>query len=365
MFRIMYNQVTTETDLFIELIKRFSVLDAVRGAPLDRDELGERLDVSTATTYRLTGWLDKRGLIEESDGAFALTALGEVVAEEVSTFEAAVRAVLGPTTLDLLTDLIRHAPMLCALDEGPLYRREVEQRLDVSKATSHRFTRSLTEKGLVERSEAGFVNTESGEVIADAASTFESNTRMAFCLGPVLEAIYDTTPEFDIEIFADATVRSTDHGDFFGPMTRCVSLFQGTETFRGFDTASIAPAYMEEFNHRILNGMETEVIDPPEVAADIMDNYPEKCVQVCVSEYFTHWLHDDLPFGLVIFDERVGIGVRDADSRTLRAFVDTNSEAAREWAEAVYESYKKEAVRLEHFTKPGLREAMTSMKRAA
>lgn len=131
--------------------------------------------------------------------------------------------------------------------------------------------------------------------------------------------------------------------------------------FRGFDTASVAPTYMDEFHHRILDGMETEIIDSPEVAEDIMDNYPEKCVQVCVSEYFTHWLHDNLPFGLVIFDDRIGIGVRDADSRMPQAFVDTDSPVAREWAEAVYESYKEESIRLERFTKKGLREAMATV----
>lgn len=363
----MQDQAIAETDLFIEIVKRFPVLDALRRKPRDREELGRRLDVSTATTYRLSGWLGKKGLIEESDSVFTLTVLGEVIADAAFTFETDVRTVLGPatTTPDLLIGLIRHSPILEALREESLDRREVEQCLDMSRATSHRHTKSLAEKDLIERPDGEFTLTDLGEIVTDAVSTFETNTRMVLCLAPVLEAVHDTTPDFDIGIFADATVTSAEHGDAYGPMTRFVSLFQETETLRGFDTLSIAPTYMEEFHQRILNGMETEVIDPPEVAADIMDNYPEKCVEVCVSEYFTHWLCDDLPYGLVIFDERAGIGVRDADTRTVWAFVDTDAPAAREWAETVYESYRQEAVRLEHFTKTGFKEAMATLEGTA
>ena len=359
----MQNHAMIETDLFIELVKRFPVLDALQGGPFDREEIGQRLDVSVATSYRLTGWLGKNGLIEDSNDAFGLTALGEVLADMVSTFETNVQTALGPatTTPDLLIDLIRHSPMLEALQGESLDRRELEQQLDISRATSHRHTKALTEKGLLRRSDGEFALTEPGEVVADTVTTFGTNARTALCLAPVLGAVHDTAPGFDVEAFADATVTSAEHGDAYGPMTRFVSLLGETETLRGFDTFSIAPTYMEEFQQRILDGMETEVIDPPAVTENVMDNYPERCVQVCVSEYFVLWLHDDLPYGLVIFDDRVGIGVRDPDTRTLRAFVDTDSAAAREWAEAVYESYKQEAIRLEHFTKKGLREAMATM----
>ena len=358
----MQDQGIVESDLFAELVKRFSVLDALQDESFDRKKLKKRLNVSTATTYRLTGWLGKNGLIAEPDGAFVLTAPGEVITKVVSTFETDVRSALRPatTTPDLFIDLIRHSSMLEALQGGTLDRRELEQRLEISRATSHRHTKSLTEKGLIERPGGEFVLTESGKVVADTVSTFVTNARMTFCLRPVLGAVHDTAPGFNVEVFADATVTSAKHGDAYGPMTRFVSLLGGTETLRGFDTFSIAPTYMEKFQQRILDGMQTEVIDPPAVTENVMDNYPERCVQVCVSKYFTLWLHDDLPYGLVIFDDRVGIGVRDPDTRTLRAFVDTDSAAAREWAEAVYESYKEEAVRLEHFTKKGLREAMAT-----
>ena len=65
-----------------------------------------------------------------------------------------------------------------------------------------------------------------------------------------------------------------------------------------------------------------------------------------------------MPFGLALFDDRTAIDVRDPETRALRALVDTDSPAVREWAEAVYEAYRRESAPLESFTKKGLREAL-------
>lgn len=69
-------------------------------------------------------------------------------------------------------------------------------------------------------------------------------------------------------------------------------------------------------------------------------------------------MHDDLPFSLAVFDDRVGIGVCESNARQLRVFVDTGSREVREWAEAVYEVYESEAFLMEEFTHQGFRETM-------
>lgn len=66
-------------------------------------------------------------------------------------------------------------------------------------------------------------------------------------------------------------------------LTRFITLVQETKTLRGINTCRIAPTYMEEFQGCILDGMQTELIDLPHITEDIMESYPEKCVQVCVS----------------------------------------------------------------------------------
>lgn len=261
---------------------------------------------------------------------------------------------------DGFLELIRRAPMLEALRDGPLARAELEERLGISRATSHRFTRSLGNRGLIERVDGEFQLTLPGEAVTAAIVGFKAEAATALRLAPVLEVAGQTVPPFPLQAFTEATVTSADHGDPHAPMARYVSLVRETATLRGFDTWAIAPTYLEEIQDRILDGMVTELIDPLPVVEDIMDNYPERCVEVCVSGYLTIRLHDALPFGLAVFDDRVGIAVRDPDTGALRTFVDTDASAAREWADATYERFKAESVLLEDFTKKGLREAVAN-----
>lgn len=355
-----------EQALLVDLLDRVDVLHAFREEPVGRDGLRRRLDVSVATSYRLTGWLREQGLLAETDDGFQLTRLGEAIRDVAVTFERDVASAAGrPTDPDTLSDIVRYAPHLRALANGPLYRRELQERLDVSRATSHRHTGALAEMGLIERVDGAFALTDAGRGLRRAVTSFENDAGIAFALGPVLDVIDDTEPGVDPKAFSGATVTSAEGGSAYSPMDRATSLFRESESFRGLDPASIAPLYMEEFHGRVLAGVETEIIQTPEVTAEVMANYPEACVEVCVSEYFTHWLHDALPFGLVIFDGRVGVGVRDPDGRTPRAFVDTDDPDVREWAESVFEAYREDAVLLERFTEPGLAAAREALDGAA
>lgn len=263
-----------------------------------------------------------------------------------------------PSDPDGFLELIRRAPMLEALRERPLDRRDLEERLDISRATSHRFTRWLGEHGLIERADGEFQLTELGRAVTAALTDFKTETGTAFQLAPVLEASAESGHPIPLAAFGDAVVTRSDTGDPHAPMTRYVSLVQQTSTLRGFDTWAIAPTYMGEIQERILDGMQTELIDPRPVVEDVMDNYPERCVEVCVSGNLTIRLYESFPFGLALFDDRLGIAVRDPETNALTAFVDTDSPAAREWAEAVYDTYEARSTLLESFTKKGLREAL-------
>lgn len=262
---------------------------------------------------------------------------------------------------DELIRVLRHRHVFAELQDEALERRQLEDRLSVSRATSHRYVRTLEELGLVEKTNGRFVLTDLGTDIAGAVATYEREISARLRLAPMVDVMADVTPPIDIAAFEEATVTNVEHGDPFAPLTRFVSLVQETETLRGINTCHIAPTYMDEFQGRILDGMQTELIDHPQILEDIMERYPEKCVQVCVSENLTLWIHEDrnaLPFGLVLFDDRVGIGLFDTTKGTLEAVIDTDDPAAIAWATAVYSRYQAESSQLENFTKKGLQNAV-------
>lgn len=262
---------------------------------------------------------------------------------------------------DDLIQVLRHRHVFAELREGPLERRELEDRLGVSRATSHRYVRTLDEVGLIEKIDGRFVLTALGTDVAESVGTFEIEVGTRLQLAPMMAVMRDITPLVDITAFETATVTNAMHGDPFAPLTRFVSLVQGTETLRGINTCRIAPTYMDEIQERILDGMQTELIDLPRILEDIMERYPEKCVQVCVSENLVLRIHEEqdaLPFGLVIFDDSVGIGLFDEQKGTLVSFIDTDEPAAIEWATAVYDQYQSTSSHLENFTKKGLQKAV-------
>ncbi|EMA43618.1 helix-turn-helix transcriptional regulator [Halococcus saccharolyticus] len=243
-----------------------------------------------------------------------------------------------------LIELIRRAPVLEALrEEGMMDRRELEQHLDVSKSTVHRFTRFLLENGLIERAGGEFVLTPLGEVSAEEIAAFDTSIQTAWQLAPVLEVANAHGVDIDLKAFADATVTIAAPGNPYRPVNRFMSLVSETDSLRGLDPASINPLHMDDIYQRIVDGMETEAVFPPAVIENILTSNPERAKTAFESGNLTLRVHDDLPFGLTLCDNRIGVGIYDEDTGLLRTYADTDAPAAHEWAEAVYTTYRDEA----------------------
>jgi predicted transcriptional regulator len=255
-----------------------------------------------------------------------------------------------------LIDLIRRGPVLEALREaGAMDRRELEQHLDVSKSTVHRFTRALRENGLIERSGSEFVLTPLGEESAAEVAAFSTAIETVWKLAPVLRATSAHGIDFDVAAFTDATVTTAAPGNPYRPVNRFMTLVNETDTLRGLDPASINPLHLDDIYERIVEGMTTDAVFPPAVVAELLTANPERAERAFESGYLTLRVHDDLPFGLTICDERVGVGIYDDDTGLLRTYADTAAPAAHEWAESVYTTYRDEATELtEHTELSGL-----------
>jgi len=241
---------------------------------------------------------------------------------------------------DLLGDVVRHGPVLEALRGGPLDRREIEETLDVSRATSHRFTQWLDEHGYVEKVRSRFVLTGPGQVVADEVMRFEANIQTADRLAPLLDVVCEDHQEFIVEPFVDANVAVAEPTDPYRPVERFLSLVGESTTFRGFNTTHMAPLVLGEFHHQVFEETETEIIYLPSIAEKLVETYPEQAKRAVDRGHLTLRTRDDLPYGLAIFDEGVGLGGYDESTGLMQVFVDTESPIAREWAERVYASIR-------------------------
>lgn len=244
------------------------------------------------------------------------------------------------TGTERLVTLVRRRPVLEALREGSHDRRDLESRLDVSKPTVLRATGTLAEFGLVERVDGRFRLTAQGEVVAAALDRFERIERAASRLGPFLR-----TTDYDVAVehFADAEVTTRAPGDPYRPVRRFMTLVDRTDRLRGFDVATVAPGNVDSLYQQIVDGMRTDVCYPESVVETIVETAPERSTAAAESGNLTLRIAKDLPCGLALFDERVGLGGYDPETGALAAFVDTDDPDAYAWGEAEFERYRADA----------------------
>ena len=257
------------------------------------------------------------------------------------------------TDLDRTIDLIRHSPMLEALRGENLDRKELEQCLEISRATSHRRTRALTEQDLIEKSDGMFTLTELGTTTAEMVTEFKEEIRTAFVLAPVLEAVPEDAPEVDIEIFTDATVTTAGPRNAYCGVNQFISLVRQTDTLRGLTPSVIDPMRIDELYTRIHDGMKTNAVCSPSVIEGLYNRDPEQTNTLIENEKLTVRVSDDLPCGLGLYDDRIGIGIYDDETGLLRTHINTDAPAAYEWAEDFYAFYWEKADTLDWLNDSG------------
>ncbi|WP_380675156.1 helix-turn-helix transcriptional regulator [Salinigranum sp. GCM10025319] len=253
---------------------------------------------------------------------------------------------------DDLLDVLRHRDLLEALLDSPLDRRDLEARLAVSRATSHRFTRWLEAEGYAERRDGVYHLTGEGEAVAEAVVGFERTVRTADRLAPLLDAVCEDHRDFLVEPFEDATVTVATPSDPYAPVTRFLGLLRECDRVRGFNTTHMVPPGSTDRSGDPFADCEAELIYLPDVI-ETLRNADEGGSRRALDDDDRHLkllTRDALPYGLALFDSpdgsRVGIGGYDEETGAMRVFVDTDTPLALAWAERVYETFRRDSVPL-------------------
>nr|WP_233255100.1 hypothetical protein [Halopenitus persicus] len=169
-------------------------------------------------------------------------------------------------------------------------------------------------------------------------------------LSDVCHLLPDEVIELTLEMSSETTVTAADHDAPYRPVSRFRSLLLETDQFQflGVDLALLEPC-REEFRRRILDGMQAEIINPPDAARYIISTYPELCTDILESGNLNPLVHDDVPtYGISFFDERIAVNDYDPGGAKADVLIDTNTRTAHDWAESVYTTYKSEARPLEY-----------------
>lgn len=248
---------------------------------------------------------------------------------------------------EFVLEPVKRAAVFEALIGDQRTRSELEDRLDVSPATLHRIVTFLTEEDLAVETGDGLELTSVGRLVAEEVTGYVDRMTTARKLAPLFNttdlAALPTEP--DLELFRDARVALPKPGQPQRPAQRVVDLIEDAERVRGLGPV-VLPIYVEAFHREIVDGMATELVIDPNVAGGLEESYADQFAEALATGNLDMWLHEGLPFGLVLTPETVGLIGYDEDD-VLRIFVESDDDRLRAWAEEIFESYRDEGTPLD------------------
>lgn len=233
---------------------------------------------------------------------------------------------------------------LSALARRPQSRADLLEITGVSQSTIGRTLREFEERRWIRRNGRQYEATDLGAFVADGMGELVEKIETEEKVRDVWQWLPSEGSGFTVEMCSNATVTVADAENPYRPVNRFLSLLRETGEFRfaGLDVAMLEPC-KDEICERIKEGMEAEMINPPRVAQYIRSTCADQFSDALASGNLTVRLHDDLPsYGVSLFDDRIAISGYDPDSVTVRALIDTDDPEAREWAESVYDSYRRQ-----------------------
>ena len=242
-----------------------------------------------------------------------------------------------------LTRSEHRLPTLVALADRPRSRPELCELTEMSSATIGRTLDEFKTRRWVQKAGHNLQATFLGERIASWTEELLRRVETEHKLRDIYHQLPREVIEFALEMRSTVTVNEADAP--YRALNRYRSLLHESTQYRfvGFD-AGLYEACKDEFQQRILNGLEAELIDSPSVARYMCTTYPERCAELLEHENMTAYVQEDVPpYGVCLFDSRIAICVYHSDSAGVMAVIDTDAPEARSWAESVYASYKADA----------------------
>lgn len=248
---------------------------------------------------------------------------------------------------EVLLEPLKRVRALERLLEGPATRGELQDELDVSRATLHRVATFLKDEELAETTGDDLTLTTVGREVATAAVEYAERVGTARQLAPLLNELdLDALPvPMDPQLLADADVVLPKPGQPGRPAQRIADAVEGADRIYGIAPV-VLPIYVEAFHRGILDGMETELVLATDVIEGLDETYADKLQEALETGRLDVYVVDDLPLGLYVTPETVGIVGYDEDD-VLQIVVESPSEAVRTWADEVYEAYRSGATALQ------------------
>jgi predicted transcriptional regulator len=238
----------------------------------------------------------------------------------------------------------RHA-VLAAAGTDVVDKRDLTERLSVSRSTVDRGVRELERLGLLERADGGYRRTVVGSL---ALEEYQRATERLGAISTAADVISHLPPDVDVDVSAlvDAEVLVPTQESPFLAMTYMNDLIRRADRFRICATA-VVPPQVELFHREVVeNGMGLTGITSEESFDVLVSDYREETVEALETGRYDLYVTDErIPYGVVAAETPDGpeMCVSFCGDEGIAGTIANDSPAAVAWANERLDRYVETA----------------------
>ena len=261
---------------------------------------------------------------------------------------------------DLMEVVSKRADFVDALADRPAEKRDLVDRVGVSRSTVNRAIWDLEEAGLVEDADGEYRLTVSGRLLHEQYDRYEAEATAIAAANGLLQYLPQSTL-INVDFLRGADVFTVADPAPHVPATVLTEVIGDAESVRGVSRSHAAPTVDEALRDVVARGGTIEVVFRDGVFDQIRSMYDWVTDRVASGDYRPHVV-DDLPYGLVIAeqaakqpaasepssadtpaDRTVYCLVVHDERESLAGIIVNDTDVAVEWATDVFERYRSEA----------------------
>lgn len=208
----------------------------------------------------------------------------------------------GPDASEVMAVVARRGGVLRAIDADGVGKRDMDDRLDVSRSTINRSVRELEATGLIERTGGGYRRTLAGQIALEEYDAFESRIDGVVSGLDALEPLAADT-ELDAAMLDGAEVVLAERHSPHLPVTELCDLLD-----RGREVTGFAPAVLPQLVATIRDGvvdrgMRVDLAVTEPVVERLVSAYSDEVQAAADTGNLTlRSVADDLAYGLLVVE---------------------------------------------------------------
>ncbi|WP_254863476.1 helix-turn-helix transcriptional regulator [Halovivax gelatinilyticus] len=243
----------------------------------------------------------------------------------------------------LAAEVCTRRGLLEAISETqPVPATELERAVDSSVSTINRVVSQFERENLLERTDDGIVMTRAGTVLFSETERFIETVDTASDLQPLLSALSDAPVDFDTDWIFESTVTRATPNDPYAPLSRYSELFVGADEKRLVGDRFVVPQQgVEAAMREIGESVHCTCVWSPDAVDRMAEQFPDMMEWSAKRENLTARVAETVSLDLALFDDRL-LAYGFDQTGIISILVDTDTTAAVEWGDAVFETLFEE-----------------------